>query len=164
MPDDPETPTPPDLSNRGTPTDFEAVETAGNAVDFQREELETALADGAWRDGFAEWWEYTDLGADEVATLDAMGVFQSFDFYWDPQDERLRYVTPAVPAVESDDPAPEGFGSSSDISRIEDELRDLGRAVMETLEEVYAPPGQAEGGGAYGWTDESLEGQDRFEE
>lgn len=163
MPPAVDAPDPPDLSNRGTPADFDAVTAVGNAADFQRRELETALAEGAWREGFGEWWEYTDLGADEVETLERMGVFQSFDFYWDPDDDALRQETPGVPAVTGDG-TPEGFGSPSDISRLEDELADLGRTVLEALENYYTPTGALDDGGAYGWTDESLEGQDRFEE
>ncbi|SFP96047.1 MULTISPECIES: hypothetical protein [Halolamina] len=91
-------PEPPDLSNRGRPSsfDWEESEIIGSE-DFYREDLENLLQEGAWREGFEEWAEYTDLDEEEVRVVDDLDLFQAFDFYRDPTDDHLRYDAPTVP-------------------------------------------------------------------
>ncbi|MEF8838668.1 MAG: hypothetical protein V5A18_04080 [Haloarculaceae archaeon] len=145
-------PEPPDLSNRGRPRDFdwEEAETLGSE-DFYREDLEDLLQEGAWREGFEEWAEYTDLDEAQVRVVDDLGLFQAFDFYRDPTDDHLRYDAPRVPEDWREGDGPESLDSSS-VSAIEGELHDLGRAVHETLQE-YLQRDESEydwGGEAFG--------------
>lgn len=135
---DVEVPTPPDITNRTTPVEFDTEETTGN--DRRRAELEAILRDGAWRAGFEEWAEYTDLSAADVALAETLGLFRAFDFFWDPEADRLRYVTPAVPA-EWDDRAGEDVSSPR---LVETEFDDLGRAVAETVVAEYVDWGSEE--------------------
>jgi hypothetical protein len=128
-------PEPPHLSNRGVPNEFEAVETVDNAAGLRREELESILRDGAWQEAFNEWAEYTDLSEAEFRTLDDLGLFGALDFYWDPEDGSLRFDSPL-----SDGAAEfEGLASLDRSLRdvAETELRDLGRTVVEMLEDAY---------------------------
>ena len=127
-------PEPPDLSNRGRPRDFEWGEETIGKEDFYREDLEDLLDEGAWKEGFNEWAEYTDLDESTFRVLDDLGLFQTFDFYWDPTDDRLRYDAPSMPDDWQERTGTESFDSST-VGMIESELQDLGRAVYETLED-----------------------------
>ena len=127
-------PEPPDLSNRGTPRDFEWLDETPGSTDFHREELEDLLQDGAWREGVDEWAEYTDLDEAQVRVVGELGLFQAFDFYWDPTDDRLRVDAPSVPDDWRERPATESLDSST-VSTVDTELQDLGRVVQETLED-----------------------------
>ena len=124
----------PDLSSRGMPREFEWQEETLGSEDFHREELEDLLQEGAWQEGFNEWAEYTDLDEAQVRTVSDLGLFQVFDFYWDPTDDRLRFDAPSVPGDWRERDATESFDSST-VSLINAELQDLGRSVQETLEE-----------------------------
>jgi hypothetical protein len=127
-------PEPPDLSNQGRPSGFEweESETLGSE-DFYREDLELLLQEGAWREGFEEWGDYTDLDDETVRIVDDLGLFQGFDFYRDPTDEHLRYDAPTVPEDWRERDVTESLDSSL-VSTINGELQDLGRAVHETLQ------------------------------
>lgn len=130
-------PEPPDLSNRGRPSsfDWDESETLGSE-EFSREDLETLLQEGAWREGFEEWAGYTDLDEEEVRVADDLDLFQAFDFYRDPTDDHLRYDVPTVPEDWREREVTESLDSSS-VSAINSELQDLGRAVHETLQNYH---------------------------
>jgi hypothetical protein len=72
-------------------------------------------------------------------TLAEAELFRSFDFYWDPTEWRLRYVTPAVP-TDRDDRA--DGGTSGTI--LQSERDDLGRTVAETIVEDDVDLGDGE--------------------
>lgn len=133
-------PSPPDLTNRGDSAQFDPVNAAGSAVDQRRQELESILRDGAWLEAWEEWAQYTDLSEADVERAEEMGLFGSFDFFWDTEDDRLRYVTPTVPD-EWDDRTGAGDVSAS-IARTE--LADLGRTVAETIASHYVDWGTGE--------------------
>lgn len=130
---DTEIPTPPDLTNRGVPLGLEVDEVDASDLDLRSQELEGVLRDGAWRQGFEEWNQYTDLSADDVRLAEEMELFRALDFYWDPTTERLRYVVPAVPE-DWDDRAGDG-GLPRSI--VQSSLDDLGRTVAETIASDY---------------------------
>ena len=130
---DVEIPDPPDLSNRGSPRDFEMQDSEGSP-DFHREDLEALLHDTAWTMGFEEWLDRTDLTAEHVEAVNALGLFQELDFYWDPADERLRDDTPTVPEDWREREATAHL-DSSDVSLVRSELQDLARTVREALED-----------------------------
>lgn len=130
---DVEVPEPPDLSNRGVPRDFEWQDETLGSEDFYREDLEDLLQEGAWKEGFNEWAEYTDLDEEHVRIVRDLGLFQAFDFYWDPTEDRLRFDAPTIPDDWRERDATESLDSST-VSRINVALRDLGRAVYEMLE------------------------------
>jgi len=127
------TPDPPDLSNRGAPSEFEWDEETLGAEDFHREDLEDLLQEGAWEEGFNEWAAYTDLDETQVRAVDELGLFQAFDFFRDPTDGRFRFEAPTVPADWRERDPTESLDSST-VSLIDNELQELGRAVHESLE------------------------------
>ena len=146
-------PEPPDLSNRGTPRDFEWQEETLGAEDFYREDIEDLLQQGAWTEGFNEWSEYTNLDEEQVRIVRDLGLFQAFDFYWDPTEDRLRFDAPTIPDDWRERDAT-GSLDSSTVSTIDGELDDLGRTVQEVLEDYLERNDEATD---FGWSDETYD-------
>ncbi|WP_435062675.1 hypothetical protein [Halobaculum sp. EA56] len=130
---DVDTPDPPSLSGPRGRGEYDAVDAGEDDAgdDYRREEIRTVLRDGAWRDAFAEWAESTYLSADEVAAVDRLGLFDEFDFYWDPAGDEVGYRAPSVPADER------GSIPGDDPDGVDEELDALGRTVSEMLENDY---------------------------
>ena len=121
---DSQTPDPPEL------TDSETGDSGpSGGEDYHRDDIEAALADGAWAEGFEEWRAETDLDDSEFDLLVRHGLLEQFDFYIGPDTDGVDYHVPTL----SDD-AHEALGSGADVERIEAELAALGRVVAETLE------------------------------
>lgn len=141
-----ECPDPPDLTNRGLPSDLDAEESIGSESDLRREELETILRDGAWHEAFNEWAEYTDLTESEYRAVHDAGLIERLDVFWDPVEKRLRFEVPSLPDEWQDreDLAP----------KITAELTDLGRTVVEMLEDAYVDWGK-EGTADVFWSEEA---------
>ncbi|MFB6171023.1 MAG: hypothetical protein ABEJ23_00710 [Haloarculaceae archaeon] len=136
MGQDIDVPAAPELTNRGRAREQAGVEETGDLEEIRRAELETALAEGAWQEAFDEWAAYTDLTGAEIATLAELGVFQAFDFFWDPDAEGLDVETPRIdPGSPTAEQVAAVEGSSADL--LTDELADLGRTVVEELEDAY---------------------------
>ncbi|MBX0294640.1 hypothetical protein [Haloarcula nitratireducens] len=146
-----EDPEPPDLSNRGTPRDFEWQEETLGSEDFYREDIEDLLQEGAWKEGFDEWAEYTNLDEEHVRIVSDLGLFRAFDFYWDPTEDRLRFDTPVIPDDWRERNATESLDSST-VSMIDGELADLGQAVREVLEDYLERDDEA---ADYEWGEEA---------
>ena len=126
---DVENPRAPDLTNRGPPTDVTLSETYGIDSDFRRAELQEFLRDGAWKEAFEEWAKYTDLSDAEYEQIHELGLFEQLDFFWDPNEGRIRAAVPDVPN--------EWPGGRDISSKVRTELSDLGDAVTEMLEDGY---------------------------
>ncbi|WP_336035363.1 hypothetical protein [Halobacterium yunchengense] len=148
---DSEVPEPPDLSNRGTPREFEWQEETLGSEDFYREDIEDLLQEGAWKEGFNEWAEYTTLDEEHVRLVSDLGLFQAFDFYWDPTDDRLRFDAPTLPDDWRELNAT-GSLDSSTVSTIDSELDDLGRTVKEVLDDYLERDDEASD---FGWGEET---------
>ncbi|MEF8871805.1 MAG: hypothetical protein V5A41_09270 [Haloarculaceae archaeon] len=136
---DVDVPTPPDITNRGIPdtVDSDAVT---SEISLRREELEQILRQNAWQEGFEEWWQYTDLSEADIQRAEELSLFHAFDFFWDSEAGRLRYVTPAVPDEWADD-AEEAV---SPASVVQSELGELGDTVAETIATNYVDWGEKE--------------------
>ncbi|WP_340101442.1 hypothetical protein [Salinibaculum salinum] len=136
---DVDVPTPPDITNRGIPdtVDSDAVT---SEISLRREELEKILRQNAWQEGFEEWWQYTDLSEADIQWAEELSLFHAFDFFWDSEAGRLRYVTPAVPDEWGDD-AEEAV---SPASVVQSELGELGDTVAETIATNYVDWGERE--------------------
>lgn len=146
-----EVPEPPDLSNRGMPREFEWQEETLGSEDFYREDIEDLLQEGAWTEGVNEWAEYTNLDEEHVRIVSDLGLFQAFDFYWDPTEDYLRFDAPTIPDDWREREATESLDSST-VSMIDNELDDLGRAVQEILEDYLERNDEASD---YGWGEET---------
>lgn len=149
-------PEPPDLSNRGTPDDFEWDDETLGSEDFYREDIEDLLQEGAWKEGFNEWIEYTSLAEEHVQTVSDLGLFQSFDFYWDPTEDRLRFDAPSIPDGWQERDETESFAAIT-VSMINDELADLGRTVKEFLEDYLVRNDETSD---FGWGEETYGARD----
>nr|WP_202594266.1 hypothetical protein [Halapricum salinum] len=144
-----EVPESPDLSNRGMPRSFEWQEETLGSEDFYREDIEDLLQEGAWKEGFNEWSEYTNLHEELVRIVSDLGLFQAFDFYWDPTEDRLRFDAPTIPDDWRERDTTASLDSST-VSMIDGELDDLGRAVQEMLEDYLDRNGDTSD---YGWSE-----------
>lgn len=134
---DVELPDHPQLSNRGVPSGFESVEAVGGAGDLRREELETILASGAWSEAFEEWSEYTDLTEKEFQVILELGLIEQLDIFWDPSEARLRFDPLEFPDDWVDRMEVTPPDEDRLRSKLEGELADLGRTVVEMLEDGY---------------------------
>ena len=124
-------PDPPSQTDEQARTTDEATDASEAAdEDYRRDEIEAVLADGAWVEGFEEWTAGTDLVESEFDLLVRHGVFDQFDFYWDPSGDQVDYHAPTP----SDD-VREALGPAADD--VESELDALGRVIAETLENEY---------------------------
>ncbi|GAB7095344.1 hypothetical protein JCM30237_24970 [Halolamina litorea] len=129
MPIDIEAPSPPDLTNRSLPSGIDPTDVTDSTGDLRREELETALREGAWDDAFGEWTEYTDLNEAEYRAVHDAGLVESLDFYWDPVEGGVRFELPSIP---------DGLGDDGSLSSLAStELADLGETVRKVLEGGY---------------------------
>jgi len=124
-----EAPSSPDLTNRPLPSAIDPDDVADITNDLRREELETALAAGAWEDGFAEWADYTGLNDPEFRAIRDAGLVEELDFYWDPYDGGVEYELPPIPETLS--------GERSLARQAESELGDLADTVRKVLETDY---------------------------
>jgi len=129
MDPDREPPDPPDVTNRQVPAALADAEIDVELEDLRRGEIETALKEGAWREGVAEWAEYADPDPDLLERAREAGVFGGFDFYFD--GETVRAEVPAVPEAVT------GDRSGPDRAAFRTELEDLGETVAEVLVERY---------------------------
>ncbi|MDG5775038.1 hypothetical protein VB773_16325 [Haloarculaceae archaeon H-GB2-1] len=123
-------PDPPSLSGPQTRGDYEAY---GGPLDteddYRREEVETILQDGAWRDAFEEWAGDTGMIAAEFEIVAALDLVDQFDFYWDPASDEVGYRAPELP--------PDAREDVDDPQNVDLELDSLGRTVSEMLENDY---------------------------
>jgi hypothetical protein len=142
MVSDVDAPEPPDLSNRGMPRGFEWQKETLGSEDFYHEDIEELLQEGAWKEGFNEWTEYTNLDEEQIRTVSGRGLCQAFDFYWDPTEDRLRFDAPTISNDWRERDTTEWLDSST-VSMIDGELDDLGRAVQEMLEEYLERNGES---------------------
>ncbi|PSP63062.1 hypothetical protein BRC76_03730 [Halobacteriales archaeon QH_8_67_36] len=124
-------PDPPSQTDEQARTTDEVTDASEAAdEDYRRDEIEAVLADGAWVEGFEEWTAGTDLVESEFDLLVRHGVFDQFDFHWDPSGDQVDYHAPTP----SDD-VREALGPAADD--VESELDALGRVIAETLENEY---------------------------
>jgi len=126
---DVEVPDPPDLTNRPLPSGLEDADAIGSESDLHREELEALLRDDAWEEGFEEWAEYTDLSEAEYRSVQAAGLLDTLDFYWDPVVEEVCFEVPDVPTGLTE--------PTEDGGRFRGELEDLSQTVVDVLEDGY---------------------------
>ncbi|ELY63366.1 hypothetical protein [Natrinema versiforme] len=133
------------------PREFEWQEETLGSEDFYREDIEDLLEEGAWKEGFNEWAEYTNLDEADVRIVSDLGLFHAFDFYWDPTEDRLRFDAPTIPDDWRERNVAESLDSST-VSMIDSELDDLGDTVHEELEDYLERNDEASD---YGWGEET---------
>ncbi|MFB6124503.1 MAG: hypothetical protein ABEJ59_00920 [Halanaeroarchaeum sp.] len=130
---DVEPPERPDLTI--TAPDTEAVGDRPEAG--RREEIEEMLEAGAWPAGFGEWSEHTDLTVEDWAIVTDLELVNEFDFWWNAEDERVRYDSPTIPDEWAEDPEYPELTSLVQISAINVALDELGQTVQDRLQQEY---------------------------
>jgi hypothetical protein len=127
-------PEPPELPEVDT-GEYDDVDVQG--TEYRREELEELLADGAWDDAFDEWAAHTDLGAEEFAVAEELGLFAEFDFFWDDFADRVGYHAPGIPEDWRERELHPELNSWETVSGINAALAEFGDTVSRTLKEEY---------------------------
>mgnify|MGYP006977846280 CR=1 FL=1 len=124
-------PDPPSLHGPQTRGEYEAIdnEIVDTEDDYRREEVEGFLQQGAWRDAFEEWSQQSGLSTEDFAVVEAHGLIDAFDFYWDPASDEVGYRAPSLPESARD--------AVEDPGEVDMELDTLGRTVSEMLENDY---------------------------
>ncbi|MDZ7730841.1 MAG: hypothetical protein U5K37_08000 [Natrialbaceae archaeon] len=133
------------------PNEFEWQEEHAGSEDFYREDIEDLLEEGAWKEGFNEWTEHTNLDEEHAQLVSDLGLFRAFDFYWDPTEDRLRFNSPTMPDDWQTEDVSDSFDSST-VSMIDGELAELGRAVQEVLRDYLERNDEMSD---FGWGEES---------
>ena len=138
MTPDLDVPNPPDVTNRQVPAEIDEV--SHDLEDLRRGEIETALREGAWREGFEEWAAYVDVDDEALDLVYDRELFQEFDFYYEPESDRVRASPPSLPAewVEST--------SSPVVASLRTALDDLAEIVAEVLVADYLDWAETEEG------------------
>ncbi|WP_306060906.1 hypothetical protein [Natronococcus wangiae] len=130
-----ESPPAPELPTNRTPEAYldGDVESIGGPDTFRRDELEGFLREGAWKEGFNEWAENTDLTEDEVRIALNEDLVRQLDFYWDIDANAVGYSAPSLSVEQRD-----SLGVDHETaSAIDDALEDLARTVAEMLDDRY---------------------------
>jgi len=130
---DVEVPDPPALRGPQSRGEYEAIDMTDERPedDYRREEVENFLREGAWQDAFEAWAEETFVSEAEFESVRRLGLFQRYDFYWDPATDDVGYRAPTLPADVRRE-----FGDG-EADGIDEELDSLGRIVTEVLENDY---------------------------
>ena len=132
-------PHPPDLT-----VDVGQGENQGSPAIEHRSDLEAMLHDGAWKEGFAEWAENTDLTEFEWSIVLDLGLVDDYDFQWDNETEQVVFDAPAIPQDWRERELHPDLGDWATVSAINDGLDQLGRTVADLLELEYVDWGTEE--------------------
>jgi len=118
-------------------SDWDEASDLGTDHDHRREEIETVLEDGAWERALHEWADHTDWDETDFEIARDLGLFEAFDFSWDPDGERIEYRTPEVPDDWQERDLHPALDSWTVVSKIDGGMADLGRVVSEILRAEY---------------------------
>lgn len=117
--------------------DWEDESPYESGADHRRDEIETVLGDGAWERALNEWADHTDWDETDFEIARDLGAFEDFDFFWDPERERIDYHAPEVPDDWQDRDLHPALDSWALVSKIDEGLTNLGRVVSEVLQAEY---------------------------
>ncbi|MFC7077591.1 hypothetical protein [Haloarcula halophila] len=129
------TPEPPALSPAAGTDEYDDVSVDGD--DYRREELATALEDGAWAQAFDEWAADTVLDAEAWTIVRDLELIAEFDFFWDSFAGRVGYHAPGLPENWRERELHPELGSWETVSGINAALTELGQTVCDVLAEDY---------------------------
>jgi transcription elongation factor len=118
------------------PNEYEDATIDGD-TDYRRDELQTALEDGAWVDAFEQWAASTDMDAATYAIATDLSYFADFDFFWDGFAGRVGYHAPGVPEDWQERTVHPDLDSWTTVSTINAELTTFGQVVCDVIEEEY---------------------------
>ncbi len=128
-------PDPPELEAID-PNQYEDAEIVGEA-DYKREEIETLLERGAWKQAFEAWALETDLDDWEFEIVIDLCMLAHFDFFWDSFADRVGYHAPGIPEDWKERDLHPELRSWETVSEINAALAELGDTVSRTLKADY---------------------------
>jgi hypothetical protein len=129
------TPDPPALSPAAGADEYDDVSVEGD--DYRREELATALEDGAWEQAFEEWAADTGLDATAWGIVRDLELVGEFDFFWDSFAGRVGYHAPGLPENWRERDLHPALDSWETVSGINAALTELGQTVCDVLADDY---------------------------
>jgi len=125
-------PRPPDITSN-----IDAIEEGDRPESRHRDEIETMLHDSAWSRAFGEWAEHTDLTEWDWGVVTDLDLTDEFDFWWNADDEQVRYDPPEVPADWTTRDVHPNLENHSQASAITRALDQLGQTVSDLLQQEY---------------------------
>ncbi|WP_284009631.1 hypothetical protein [Haloarcula pelagica] len=129
------TPAPPALSPVAGTDEYDDVSVEGD--DYRRDELATALDEGAWAQAFEEWAAETGLDAEAWAIVRDLELVAEFDFFWDSFAGRVGYHAPGLPENWRERDLHPDLDSWETVSGINAALTELGQTVCDVLADDY---------------------------
>ena len=125
----------PPLASSVDTADYEDVEVQGD--EYRRDELATALDDGAWADAFEEWAQDTGVDAATWDIVTDLDLVSEFDFFWDSFAGRVGYHAPGLPENWREQELHPDIESWETVSSINAGLTELGQVVCDVLADDY---------------------------
>jgi len=125
----------PPLSSSVDTADYEDVEVQGD--EYRRDELATALDDGAWAEAFEEWALDTGMTESTWAVVTDLDLIAEFDFFWDSFAGRVGYHAPGLPENWRERQIHPDIESWETVSSINAGLTELGQVVCDVLADEY---------------------------
>ncbi|MGM0398908.1 MAG: hypothetical protein ACQEQY_07930 [Halobacteriota archaeon] len=125
-------PRPPDITSN-----IAAIESGDRPESSHRDEIETMLRDGAWARAYGEWADHTDLTEHDWAVVTDLDLTDDFDFWWNAEDEQVRYDPPVVPEDWTNRDVHPNLETHSQASAITRGLDELGQTVSDLLQQEY---------------------------
>ncbi|MFD1588606.1 hypothetical protein ACFR9U_16630 [Halorientalis brevis] len=128
-------PDPPELQSDLDADEYDDVDVQGD--EYKREELETFLVDGAWKEAFSEWADDANMDEDAFNIARDLELFADFDFFWDDFADRVGYHAPGLPEDWREREIHPDIESWGTVSAINAGLTEFGQIVCEVLEAEY---------------------------
>jgi len=125
----------PPLTSGVDTTEYEDVDVQGD--EYRRDELTTALDEGAWADAFERWAADTGLAASTWRIVTDLDLITEFDFFWDSFAGRVGYHAPGLPEDWRERNIHPDIDSWETVSSINAGLTELGQVVCDVLAEAY---------------------------
>ncbi|WP_276271693.1 hypothetical protein [Haloarcula litorea] len=125
----------PPLTSSAAAEDYDDVDVQGD--EYRRDELATALDDGAWREAFETWAAETTLDEEAWEVVTDLDLVAEFDFFWDSFAGRVGYHAPGLPENWQERAVHPDIESWETVSSINAGLTELGQVVCDVLGEEY---------------------------
>lgn len=94
-------------------------------------------SENAWQEGFGDWASETTISDESFLLLGTLGMFERFDFRWEPETGRVDYDAPRIPVDWQTTDRYSALDSWDTVSEINEELDDLGETVAGVLSDYY---------------------------
>jgi len=129
------TPDRPTLSAAVDTTEYDDVDVQGD--EYRREELDEALAAGAWETAFEQWAADAAIDESTWEIVTDLDLIAEFDFFWDSFAGRVGYHAPGLPENWRERELHPALQSWETVSGINAGMTELGQVVCDVLADEY---------------------------